>query len=163
MGSPRKLQPKEPQSPLQNDCRLPRISRRTFLYSTLAIGSFAGAYWLTKIVSRNGPTGMKWIPGGEFVMGSSDPGLPRNERPSHRVKVDGFFINETEVTNSAFAKFVDETKCVTIAEKKPEWEEIKKFLPLGSEEPDDSRLVPGSMVFSPLARVIVRCSPRYRA
>jgi formylglycine-generating enzyme required for sulfatase activity len=92
---------------------------------------------------------MKWIPGGEFMMGSADTRLPRNERPAHRVKLDGFWIDETEVTNAAFQKFVEATQYITTAEKKPEWEEMKKFLRPDTPKPAESRLVPGSMVFSP--------------
>ncbi|MCI0704560.1 MAG: formylglycine-generating enzyme family protein [Planctomycetia bacterium] len=127
-----------------------RLSRRVFLFSALAAGGFGAAYGITKLVSR-GPDGMKWIPGGEFTMGSADSKLPRHERPAHTIKVDGFWMDETEVTNSAFRAFVDTTGYITTAEKKPDWEELKKFQPPDSPKPDESRLVPGSMVFSPPA------------
>jgi formylglycine-generating enzyme required for sulfatase activity len=94
---------------------------------------------------------MRWIPGGEFTMGSTDPKLPATERPAHSVRVDGFWIDETEVTNTAFGKFVEATGYVTTAEKKPDWEEMKKFVRPGTPKPPDSRLVPGSMVFTPTA------------
>jgi formylglycine-generating enzyme required for sulfatase activity len=97
---------------------------------------------------------MRWVPGGEFTMGSADPNAPRTERPAHRVKVDGFFIDETEVTNAAFRQFVEATNYVTTAEKKPDWEEMRKFLPPGTPKPPDDRLVPGSMVFSPPAEAV---------
>ena len=35
--------------------------------------------------------GMTWIPGGEFVMGSND--FYPEERPVHRVRVDGFWMD----------------------------------------------------------------------
>jgi len=44
------------------------------------------------------PAGMVWIPGGEFTMGSTE-GLA-DERPPHRVRVSGFFIDATELTNA---------------------------------------------------------------
>src|SRR4029450_2409242 len=51
--------------------------------------------------------GMVFIAGGSFVMGSD------RERPeeqfSHSVKVDGFWIDQHEVTNAQFAKFVEAT------------------------------------------------------
>ena len=55
-----------------------------------------------------------WVPGGEFSMGSVDPratlyGGPdamRDARPVHRVYVDGFWMDETEVTNEQFEQFV---------------------------------------------------------
>ena len=52
---------------------------------------------------------MVWIPGGEFSMGAVDPlGQDANvvgmqattdSRPIHRVYVDGFWMDATEVTN----------------------------------------------------------------
>ena len=52
--------------------------------------------------------GMGWIPDGEFSMGATDPqGLDRNDvwmhatedsRPIHRVYVDGFWMDKTDVT-----------------------------------------------------------------
>src|SRR5262245_3287986 len=39
--------------------------------------------------SQEAPPGMVWVPGGEFSMGTdSDLGWP-DEKPAHRVKVDG--------------------------------------------------------------------------
>ena len=95
------------------------------------------------------PSGMVYIPGGEFVMGS--PGAPpqANEAPAHRVRIDGFFMDETEVTNRQFAEFVKATGFVTEAEKKPDWELMKKQLPEGTPKPPDDVLVPGALVFSP--------------
>jgi sulfatase modifying factor 1 len=58
---------------------------------------------------------MVFVPGGEFTMGSKDG--PTDEQPVHLVDVDGFWIDRTEVTNTMFAKFVDETAHVTDAEK----------------------------------------------
>lgn len=61
------------------------------------------------IPQTGGPEGMAWIPGGEFTMGSEDPlGRPR-ERPTHRVKVDGFWMDRTPVTNAQFRAFVEAT------------------------------------------------------
>ncbi len=50
-----------------------------------------------------------------FVMGSDDH-YPE-EAPKHPVKVDGFWISETPVTNRQFARFVEATGHVTFAEK----------------------------------------------
>ncbi len=61
------------------------------------------------------PDGMVWIPGGEFNMGSSE-GLP-NETPVHTVRVAGFWMDETEVTNAQFREFVKATGHVTQGEK----------------------------------------------
>jgi formylglycine-generating enzyme required for sulfatase activity len=94
------------------------------------------------------PGGMAWIPGGEFSMGANDPpgmdevGMKATEdaRPIHRVYVDGFFMDKTDVTNGQFTKFVKATRYVTIAERKPRPEDF----PGAPAE----NLVPGSVVFS---------------
>ncbi|WP_368911843.1 formylglycine-generating enzyme family protein [Taklimakanibacter deserti] len=59
--------------------------------------------------------GMKWIPGGTFLMGS-DRHYPE-EAPAHKVSVDGFWIDQYAVTNRDFSRFVAETGHVTLAEK----------------------------------------------
>jgi formylglycine-generating enzyme required for sulfatase activity len=95
------------------------------------------------------PDGMVWIPGGEFSMGAADPrpldhGGPDpmgDARPIHRVYVDPFWMDATEVTNEQFARFVKATGYVTVAERKPTREEF----PTAPEE----NLVAGSVVFSP--------------
>jgi sulfatase modifying factor 1 len=93
------------------------------------------------------PEGMVWIPGGEFTMGTDDVQSYDHERPAHRVHVPGFWMSQTEVTNEQFKKFVDATGYKTVAERKPEWNELKKSLPPGTPAPPDSLLVPGSLVF----------------
>jgi formylglycine-generating enzyme len=97
------------------------------------------------------PEGMVWIPGGEFSMGAVDPlgqdanvvGMQAAEdsRPIHRVYVDGFWMDKTEVTNRQFAAFVKATGYVTVAERKPRAED---FPEVPSEE-----LIAGSVVFTP--------------
>ncbi len=84
--------------------------------------------------------GMVWIPGGEFSMGSDHPDMA-DARPVHAVHVDGFWIDETDVTNAQFAKFVQATHYVTVAERKPSGPEFKGVPP--------EKLVPGSVVFTP--------------
>lgn len=93
--------------------------------------------------------GMAWIPGGEFVMGTNDTEAYAAEKPAVNLKVKGFWIDTHEVTNAEFQKFVEETGYVTVAEKKPEWEDLQKQLPPGTPKPDDEFLVAGSLVFSP--------------
>ena len=95
------------------------------------------------------PPGMVWIPGGEFNRGGIGPEARPDEFPVHKVRVDGFWMDATEVSNSNFQRFVEDTGYVTTAEKKPEWEELKKQLPPDTPKPDDSILVPGSLVFTP--------------
>ena len=95
------------------------------------------------------PEGMVWIPGGEFSMGSDAaseslcglPGVTRDALPIHRVYVDGFWMDATEVTNEQFEKFVKAAGYVTVAEQKPTEEEFPTAPP--------ENLVAGSTVFTP--------------
>src|SRR5437763_3943296 len=50
--------------------------------------------------------GMVWIKGGEFTVGCSNEEGRADEYPQHRVKLDGFWMDESEVTNAQFQKFV---------------------------------------------------------
>ncbi|MEM1061685.1 MAG: formylglycine-generating enzyme family protein [Planctomycetota bacterium] len=95
------------------------------------------------------PDGMVWIEGGEFVMGSDDVLARRDELPLHRVRVDGFWIDATEVTNRHFAAFVKETGYVTTAERVPDLREIMAQFPPGTPEPSAENLVAASVVFTP--------------
>src|SRR6266540_2012338 len=70
--------------------------------------------------------GMQWISAGEFTMGTDGSHGMANERPTHRVRVSGFWIDEHPVTNAEFARFVEATGYVTTAEQAPDWEEIRK-------------------------------------
>jgi len=95
------------------------------------------------------PAGMAWIPGGEFSMGANDPpdmntiGMKAtvDARPIHRVYVDGFYMDKTDVTNAQFAAFVKATGYVTIAERPPRAEDFPGAPP--------ENLVAGGVVFSP--------------
>ncbi|MDP9772255.1 UNVERIFIED_ORG: sulfatase modifying factor 1 [Rhizobium sp. SORGH_AS 755] len=69
-------------------------------------------------VTETIPDGMRWVPGGTFIMGS-DAHYPE-EAPAHPVSVDGFWIDETPVTNRKFMAFVKATGHVTVAEKAPD-------------------------------------------
>jgi len=95
----------------------------------------------------SGPLGMAWVPGGAFLMGS-DHALARfDERPAHPVRVRGFWMDATHVTNDQFAEFVRRTGYVTTAQRKPDWETVRVQLPPGVPRPPDDALVPGAMVF----------------
>lgn len=100
-------------------------------------------------MAPQGPEGMVWIPGGEFTMGWTGQFSRADEKPLHQVKLDGYWISRTPVTNAEFKKFVDATGYVTTAEKKPEMAEIMKTLPPGSRPPPESMLVAASLVFTP--------------
>ena len=112
--------------------------------------TFAPTVENTARPSTPAPEGMVWIPGGEFSMGAHDPPDMNDEvgmratvdsRPIHRVYVDGFWMDTTEVTNDQFAAFVKATGYVTVAERKPRAEDFPGAPP--------ENLVPGSVVFSP--------------
>ena len=96
-----------------------------------------------------GPPGMVWIPGGQFTMGTDDSDAYPAERPAHRVRVDGFWMDQTDVTNAQFRKFVEATGYVTTAERKPEWEQLRRQLPPGTPKPPEEKLVAASVVFTP--------------
>jgi formylglycine-generating enzyme required for sulfatase activity len=96
------------------------------------------------------PDGMVWIPGGEFSMGAREPmnvddtvGMQAttDSRPVHRVSVDAFWMDATEVTNAQFARFVKATGYVTVAERTPRQEDFPTAAP--------AALIAGSVVFAP--------------
>ena len=89
---------------------------------------------------------MVLIPSGTFEMGSVNREGFHDEYPRHVVKINSFWMDKTEVTNAQFKKFVDETGYITIAERKIDWEEMKKSLPSGTPKPHDSILQPGSTI-----------------
>ncbi len=95
------------------------------------------------------PAGMVWIPSGEFTMGAVGPRGRPDEQPAHRVRVSGFWMDATEVTNQQFAAFVKATGYITTAEKAPTLEEIMAQQPPGTPPPPPEVLVPGSVVFTP--------------
>lgn len=98
--------------------------------------------------------GMKFIPTGDFMMGAADKEGRPDEYPVHEVMVNGFWIDDTEVTNAQFARFVKATGYVTQAERKPDWEELKKQLPPGTPKPAEELLQPASLTFKkPAGRV----------
>lgn len=129
----------------------------TLARAPAAESGYAPTVELAGTAPANPPPGMMWVPGGEFSMGRSDPTrelcggndpMP-DARPIHRVHVDGFWMDVTEVTNAQFAEFVAATGYVTVAER-----------PLRPEDfPGVPRelLVPGSVVFAPPAQAV---SPR---
>lgn len=100
-----------------------------------------------------GSTPVVWIPGGEFSMGALDPDSrpdaggedpTTDAQPVHRVYVDGFWMDSTEVTNRAFEKFVRATDYLTVAERTPSADDFP-------DAPPES-LVAGSLVFAPQKR-----------
>ena len=72
-------------------------------------------------------SGMIFIPGGTFQMGS-DKHFPE-EAPAHRVTVDACWMDATPVTNAQFRAFVEATGYVTIAEITPDAKDYPGALP----------------------------------
>ena len=91
--------------------------------------------------------GMVFIEGGKFLMGGDNDEARSDEYPKHSVEISSFWMDETEVTNAQFKKFIDETGYTTTAERKINWDEIKSALPPGTPKPNDSLLEPASLVF----------------
>ena len=89
------------------------------------------------------PAGMVWIPGGTFTMGSDDKPV---EKPAHRVVLEGFWMDETEVTHGQFGAFVKATGYVTSAEKTPKKEDFPEEI---RAQIDESMLQPGANNFRP--------------
>lgn len=119
------------------------------LFITSSVGCKQSNQFETTSTNRQEIPGMVWIPGGIYDMGASDGdrmALP-HEKPKHTVKVDGFYMDETEVTNAQFSKFIEATNYITTAERPVDWELIKQQLPLGTPKPHDSLLLPGSLLF----------------
>ena len=90
---------------------------------------------------------MVWIPGGLFQMGSN--AHYQEEQPVHAETVAGFWIEKCTVTNERFARFVEETKYVTLAERSAKAEDYPGAKP--------EMLQPASVVFcKPSSRVDLR-------
>ena len=54
---------------------------------------------------------LHYVPAGPFYMGSPEGVGEENEHPLHRVSLDAFWIDETEVTNAQYHKCVESGAC----------------------------------------------------
>jgi sulfatase modifying factor 1 len=79
------------------------------------------------------------IAGGEFWMGM-DLHEMDDARPVYHVPADAFRMDATGVRNAEFARFVRETRYVTVTERKRSGKEFKGVAP--------EKFVPGSVVFT---------------
>ena len=129
---------------------LVNMSSAVFASSAVTLSNFAATVPNKKPAPVHAPAGMVWVPGGEFSMGSEDPSTASvcgghehmpDARPVHRVYVDGFWMDKTEVTNKQFEKFVAATGYRTVAEIAPTQAEF----PTAPKE----NLIAGSTVFTP--------------
>jgi formylglycine-generating enzyme required for sulfatase activity len=124
-------------------------NRTPAVASTPALAAFQPTVENARPGSDQVPPGMVWIPGGEFSMGAAESSgmnavgmqATLDSRPIHRVYVNGFWMDETEVTNQQFSRFVEATDYVTVAEKAPRAEDFPGAPP--------ENLVAGAVVFSP--------------
>ncbi|WP_439591381.1 formylglycine-generating enzyme family protein [Microbacterium sp.] len=82
---------------------------------------------------------MVLIDAGILRMGSED--FYPDERPVHERRLAAFEIDRYEVTNEDYARFVDDTGYVTVAERELD--------PAAFPGADPADLVPGAMVFTP--------------
>ena len=112
---------------------------------------------ILKNTNNVAPKGMVWVEGRILSVGAktSDEYSMDREKPAHKVYVNGFFIDITEVTNKQFKLFVESTGYKTVAERDIDWEELKKQLPDGTLKPHDSILQPGSLIFNKNAKNVV--------
>lgn len=85
------------------------------------------------------------IPAGTFEMGTNDPTFP-DAQPVHKVKVNAFWMDEHEVTNAEFERFVAATHYITVVERQLDPKDYPTVQP--------ESLVPGSAVFSPPAQQV---------
>jgi sulfatase modifying factor 1 len=129
-------------NPGHGAARTPASSRKRhgLIVAAILCVLLAGLAFSLLDIFPSAPEGMIWIPGGEFRMGDADPMFP-DAQPVHKVYVDGFWMDRTEVTNAQFARFVEATGYVTVAEQQPNPKEFPDVPP--------EKLVPGSIVFTP--------------
>lgn len=104
------------------------------------------------------PPGMRLIPAGEFQMGSTDDRAWAEEKPAHKVRLTRpYLIDETELRNAQFERFVRATGYQTLAERPVKLADLMAQLPPGTPAPPASQLQPGSLVFvMPVGEVDLR-------
>src|SRR3954451_17257796 len=91
-----------------------------------------------------------WVEGGTFLMGSDE--FYPEERPAHRVTVNGFWMDAHLITAAEFRHFVEATGYITVAERTPN--------PAAYPPAEPAVLVPGSLVFRPPPRPVPLNDPR---
>jgi len=91
---------------------------RSFLDDAGVLHASDSEQVVAQTTEHEGKSGMVLIPGSSFRMGTDDgKGYAADgEGPSRKVTLTSFWMDETEVTNEKFAKFIDDTKHVTEAE-----------------------------------------------
>src|SRR5438105_2731656 len=119
--------PRAPGRPAVAEPRRRRWWLAMLLAGLLGGGAAAALWWWPKAADPD--EDMVWVPGGTFRMGSSEARFPEgtctgpgccgqvDSEPIHEVELDGFWIDRTPVTNAQFARFVEATGYVTVAEQ----------------------------------------------
>jgi len=102
---------------------------------------------------------MVLIPSGLLNMGGDNQQADPNELPKHRVQVNSFWMDETEVTNEQFSTFVKATSYTTVAERNVDWDKMKLDLPPNTPKPPDSLLLAGALVFQATDQPVVLDNP----
>lgn len=129
----------------------PSVPDKDSVHSCMRVPSrFGGSDSAVNGITASGDTsltGMVLVPGGTFQMGGDNHQASPDEYPKHTVQVSPFYMDATEVTNAQFKDFVAATGYVTTAERKPDWEELKKSVPPGTPKPAEEILQAASLVF----------------
>ncbi len=116
------------------------MNGRLLLMVTLVLAAAAS--------SATAPPGMNMIPAGRFEMGSNSGAAWPEEGPPHQIKLSrAYWMDQTEVSNLEFARFVAATGYRTIAERPVKLADIMAQLPKGAPRPSAHVLKPGSLVF----------------
>ncbi len=111
------------------------------------LGAFGALAWL---MQEPPEPDMVWIEGGEFEMGEgTDSEQSGGCAPPHRVRLAGFYMDATEVTNAEYARFVAATGYMTIAER--------PLNPRDFPGVNLTSLEPGAGVFKPPVGEVVDC------
>lgn len=93
--------------------------------------------------------GMVWVPAGRYTPGDT---VYAEEKPAGEVRVAGFWMDRTEVTNDEFARFVAATGHVTVAERPVDPRQQMPGMPA-------DLLAPGAVVFRPPAQMPSQADP----
>ncbi|MDY7021595.1 MAG: SUMF1/EgtB/PvdO family nonheme iron enzyme, partial [Cyanobacteriota bacterium] len=115
------------------------------LLSFFSIFILAVAIFCPNAIASACPENMVFIPEGQFNMGSKQPEFIE-EQTVEDVSVSSFCIDAYEITNAEFAKFVEDTGYVSVAERPLSKEQFPNLA--------DEQRAPGSLVFQPPAEGI---------
>jgi len=76
-----------------------------------ALGTFSNIASLSGEMIDPRGVAMRFVPAGEFTMGSDEANSPMEEKPAHGVYLDDFYIDKYEVTNKLYKACVDAGTC----------------------------------------------------